>query len=195
MKLVVTAWLAALRRGRVRPEATMVLRRARVDGVAHLSVAITVEARVWSRVVRALAGAIAEAAQERTLGQVELVAGEPPIVGAFAARRDVAAARVVGALTAGAAHRRPTLWLSLSKGTYLAQTVDPERPFVAAPEAVADMVRSGRAVCALATDAAPRGGGVALGLELFAAPAEMRVLVRLARRHLAGVIPRRAITR
>ena len=191
----VTRLLAALRRGRGRPEPPSVLRRGRFGGVVHLSITITVEARAWGRVVRALAAAVAEAAQGRTLGQVELVAGEPPIVGAFAGRRDVAAARVFGALTAGAAHRRPTLWLSLGEGTYLAQAVDPERPFAAAPEAVAKIVRSGRAVCALVTDAAPRGGGVALGLDLFAAPAEMRVLVRLARCHLAGVVPRRATTR
>ena len=190
-----TALLAALGRGRGRPDTPIVLRRDRVDGVAHLFVAITVEARAWGRVVRAVAAAVAEAAVGRTLGQIGLVAGEPPIVGAFAARRDIAAARVVGALTAGAAHRRPTLWLILSKGTYLAQAVDPERPFAASPEAVADIVRRGCAVCALVTDAAPRGGGVALGLDLFSAPAEMRVLVRLARCHLAGVVPRRAITR
>jgi hypothetical protein len=195
LRLVVTAWLAALRRGRVRPLSPVAVRRKRVDGIAHLSATITVEARVWGRVVNAVAAAVAEAAVGRTLGQVELVAGEPPIVGAFAARRDVAAARVVGSLTAGAGHRRPTLWLSLSEGTYLAQAVDPERPFAASPEAVAAIVGKGRAVHALVTDATPCGGGVALGLELFAAPAEIRVLVRLARRHLGGVLPRRAASR
>jgi hypothetical protein len=191
----VTALLAALRRGTARPGPPSVLRRGRLGGVVHLSVTITAEPRAWGRVVRALAAAIAEAAQGRTLGQVALVTGEPPIVGVFRGRKDVAAARVVGALTAGAAHRRPTLWLSLSEGTYLAQAVDPERPFVAAPEVVADIVRKGQAVCALVTDAAPCSGAVALVLEVFAAPAEMRVLLRLASRHLADVMPRRAITR
>ena len=133
-----------------------------------------------------MAGAIAEGGAGHTLGQVTIVAGEPPLLASFAPRRDVVASRVVAALTAGAAHRRPVVWLALRDGVFLADAVDPERPFDASEDALATVVRSGRATHAVLTEAAPRaGGGVALHFAVYAPPSGLPALLRLARRYLA----------
>jgi hypothetical protein len=150
---------------------------------------LAVAAGRWPGVARSLAAAVAEAAQGSTLGHASLVAGEPPIVASFAGRRDVVAPRVLAALTAGEAHRRPALWVRLAPGAYLAEALDPELPLVPGAAEVAALVRGGRATAALLTAAAPHRGDVALRLELYAPPVAARALLRIARRHLAPVRP------
>jgi hypothetical protein len=164
-------------------------RREMLAGIVRLHATLAVAAGGWPGVARALAGGVAEATVGSTLGEAALVAGEPPIVAAFAGRRDVVAPRVFAALTAGEAHRRPVLWLRLAPGAYLAEALDPEVPFAAGPAEVAAMVRGGRATAALLAAAAPHGGDVALRLELYAPPAAARELLRLARRHLPPMRP------
>jgi hypothetical protein len=188
----VTAWLAALRRDRVQRRGANELRRERLGGVALLSATITVERGLWPALARAVAAAVAAAAG-RTLGRAEIVTGEPPILASFGVRRDVVASRVVSSLTSGGAHRRPTLWLALNDGVYLAGAVDPDVPLVATPETVAAIVRSGRAARALLTDSMPAGGGVVLRLEVYAWPSDLRRLLRSARGHFAAEAERASV--
>jgi hypothetical protein len=184
----VTALLRRWRQGMapgVAPELRVDLRRRRLGGVACVAGEIEATAARWGEVVRAVAGAVCDGVGVHTVGQVTIVDREPPLLASFAPRRDVVASRVVAALTAGAAHRRPVLWLALSEGLFLAEAVDPERPFEASPDAVAAVIRSRRAVHAVLTDAASRSGRVVLRFALYAPPRAAPALVRLARRHLA----------
>jgi len=163
------------------------LRRGKIRAVGRLEGEIAVPAARWGEVARAIAAAVADASAGRTLGEVAVVEGEPPILASFRARRDVVANRVLAALTAGAGHRRPTLWLALNDGVFLGSAVDPERPFELAAESLAAIVRGGLVAHALTADAAPRAGGVALRFDIFAPPSSLRALLRTARRHLGTV--------
>ena len=155
--------------------------------MGHLSGEIEAAASLWPEVARGVASAVAAAPGGRTLGEVGVVTGEAPILASFGARRDLVAARVLAALTAGASHRRPTVWLALHDGVYLASAVDPDRAFALEAERLAAIVRSGLATQVIAGEATPRSGHILLRLDAYAAPAALRALLHTARRQLGAV--------
>jgi hypothetical protein len=181
--------LLGARRGHTGGDRLVVrVRRSRHGSVLRLEAALQVPPGRWADVANAFAAVVAEvAATHGALGRVGIVAGEPPILAVFRPRRDVVAGQVRDALTAGASHRRPHLWLALPDGTYLAEAVDPDLPFAASSESVAAIVARGRAVHALLAEARPDRRGVALTLALYSSPGGVRSSLRVARRLLAAL--------
>jgi len=133
-----------------------------------------------------LAALVAEGAASigLTLGWVGVVAGEEPVLVALAPRRDLVAPRFRDALTSGAAHRRPNLWLTLAPGTYLASVVDPLRPFSGGHAEILSLVRAGGARHALASGLTAGPAGVRITLALYAPRPELTRLLSLARKGL-----------
>lgn len=86
-------------------------------------------------VAEALGGAAGETAERLglDLGLVGIVDGEEPVLTTMRPRRGDVAERLVRELLAGESHRRPTLWLALRRGAYLAEAVDPWQPFRLTP--------------------------------------------------------------
>ncbi|NCO69372.1 MAG: hypothetical protein GW878_02475, partial [Acidobacteria bacterium] len=62
-----------------------------------------------------------------SVGWVGLPLGEPPLLLAMAAHRDLVAARVVATMAGGRLGAIPHLWLALAPGVFLGQVVDPDR--------------------------------------------------------------------
>ncbi len=135
---------------------------------------------------QALAALVAEGAASigLTVGWVGVVAGEEPVLVALAPQRDLVAPRFRDALTSGAAHRRPNVWLTLAPGTYLASVVDPLRPFSGSHAEVLALVRGGGARHALASGLTAGPEGVRITLALYAPRPELIRLLSLARKGL-----------
>ena len=147
--------------------------------------------------IEALAAVVAEgvASIALTVGWVGVVAGEEPVLVALAPARDLVAPRFRDALAAGQAHRRPSVWLTLPPGRYLAAVVDPYRPFGGGREEVAAIVRGGGAVHALTSRLGAGPAGVRISLVLYAARPEARRLLRMARNGLRELSGWRAASR
>jgi hypothetical protein len=170
-------------RGEPRPLRT---RRSRYGTVACLEIETDIPAASWSAVAAKLAAAVAEIAEgHATLARVGIVPGEPPVLAAYRPRRDIVAILFRDALTAGATHRRPHLWLGMPPGVYLASAVDPDTPFAASPEALAGIIASGGALQALLAETTARRVGVRLKLAFYATPGGVRSSLRAARRILS----------
>lgn len=135
---------------------------------------------------QALAAPVAEGAASigLTVGWVGIVPDEEPVLVALAPQRDLVAPRFRDALTSGATHRRPNLWLTLAPGTYLASAVDPFRPFSGDHVEILSLVRSGRARHALASRLTTGPAGVRITLGLYAERLELIRLLSLARNSL-----------
>ncbi len=180
---LLTRWLGARRGGVDGDKLAVRVRRSRHGGVVCLESTLLAPAGRWPDVASLLSAAVAEIAEQHgSLGRVGIVVGEPPVLAVFRPRRDLVAGLVRDALTAGATHRRPTLWLALPAGVYLAEAVDPDLPFAAAPAVVAAIVAGGRAAHALLTEANPAQVGVALRLALYSSPGGVRSSLGVARR-------------
>lgn len=178
--------LARLLIGRPRLRARLNVSHSRPGRCAAGS--IEVPAERWPEIVRAVAAAVVEVATGwPTLGQVTVVAGEEPVLLAVRSRPDLIAGRVVAALTSGAAHRRPTLWLALPAGRFLGDLVDPDRPFSASPVEITALVGEGRCALALLTDVEAVPTAITLRFELYGAPSRLRGALRSARRCLAAL--------
>ena len=180
--------VAAWRRRRGGPDVglTVSSRRERRDGVNVLVTEIDSPLSRAGELVEALAAVAADGAASigLTVGWVGVVAGEEPVLVALAPARDLVAPRFRDALAAGQAHRRPTVWLTLRPGRYLASVVDPYRPFGGGREEVAAIVRGAGAVHALTSRLGPGPAGVRISLALYAARPELRRLLRMARNGL-----------
>jgi hypothetical protein len=164
------------------------VQRRRLDTVACLEGELLVPVSLWAGVANALASAVAELAEGHgALARIGIVAGEPPVLTVFGPRRDIVAGQVRDALTAGATHRRPTVWLTLPAGVYLASVIDPGAPFAAPPEVLAEVVAAGKARHAVATEAVPHSGGVALRVAIYSTLGGVRLALSLARKALASL--------
>lgn len=141
----------------------------------------------FAEVARTVSGAVAEGASriDRTVGCVGIVPGEEPVLVALAPRRDVVAARVLAALSGGAAHRRPELWLTLPPGAYLGNVVDPYAPFEAGEAAILGMLRDRGVGHALLAEVLVGPANVRIVLTLYAPLPDLKKLFTLARRALA----------
>jgi len=136
------------------------LRRVRRGAVTALVVEFRVPRVQAGRLIDALCGAAAAAMAPEGLdvAAVGLVPGEAPRLFVCAPRRDLIASAVETRLTANPAHRIPTLWLLLQRGTYLAEVVEPHAPLDFDDALVGRWIVSGSvAAAALATvEPAPR---------------------------------------
>lgn len=161
-------------------------RRTAAGAVSCVRFEIEVSVSRAGEVAEALAALVAEGAASTglTVGWAGVVAGEEPVLVALAPRRDLVAPRFRDALTGGAAHRRPNLWLTLAPGTYLASVVDPLRPFSGGHAEVLALVRGGRARHALASELTAGPEGVRITLAIYAPRPELIRLLSLARNGL-----------
>jgi hypothetical protein len=127
------------------------LRLTRVDSVPVVEATLDLPSSRFAEVAAALAGVAAGRAASlgAPLGCVAVRQGEEPSLTAIAARRDLVGERMLRDLMAGEAHRVPTLWLVLNKGTFLAEVIDPYATFAGTHAAIAGLVGAGRAVAAL----------------------------------------------
>jgi len=164
------------------------VRRRALAAVACLDCDLQVPAKRWGEVVTVFAAAVAEISEGNgALAQVGIVADEAPVMLVFRLRRDLVASQVRDALTAGATHRRPTLWLTLPAGVYLATVIDPDAPFAASPEVITAIVAAGKVRHALLAEARPRAGGVVLRLALYSTSGGVRSAFRAARRVMSAL--------
>lgn len=165
------------------------VRRRRLGAVVCLELELEAPAARWGEVATAVSDALVAVlapGEPATVGRAGIVAGEPPILAAFSARREVVGPLLRDALTAGATHRRPHLWLLLPPGVYLAAAVDPYRPLEPTPESLATIVAAGAARLALVSEAVAGDAGVVLRLVLYGSPGGVRSAFRLVRRALGA---------
>jgi hypothetical protein len=191
--LAVTAPIVALRRhAAVRRRGARVLlalARTSFGELGRVRCELDVPGRRLAEIVEALSGVVAEAAATvaLTVGCVGIVPDEEPVLVALAPQRDLVAGRIRWALGAGDAHRLPQLWLTLARGTYLAQVVDPYVPFLADEGVILGLLRQGRVAHALLTEVFPDPVSVRIVLSLYAPRPFLRTLFSMARRELGGL--------
>jgi hypothetical protein len=127
----IEAWrrrTGARRRG---SDLIVAVRRSRFGAVNRVAIDLDAPNSRWVEVAGAVSAMLAEsaAALDHTIGCVGIVSGEEPILLALAPRRDLVAARAMTVLTSAGPHRCPQLWLTLPRGGFLAQVVDPDVAF------------------------------------------------------------------
>jgi len=135
-----------------------------------------------------LAGIIASIGM--TVGVVGVVAGEEPVLTAFAPMRDLIAPRIRDALGGGTAHLRRHLWLTLPGGTYLASVVNPYLPFEGSAEEVAGLLRAGLVAQAFSGRMKVGPAGARFELDAYARRPDLRKLLSLVRNDPAEVVDR-----
>ncbi len=185
----VVAWrrrAAVVRRG---DRVAVTIRRGGAGAFARLLCEFDVPAHRLGEVAGSLAGAVAEGAHwvGATVGCVGIVAGDEPVLVALAPVRDVVAARVRESLERGEAHRRPELWVTLPRGRYLAQVVDPYAPFAGNEAEIVKLLRMTSVGHVLRTEVTGGAVSVAIVLTLYAPRPDLRKLFTLARRVLADL--------
>jgi hypothetical protein len=191
------AWLLLLRRRRGDAAGTKVRvswSRRRIGGVVRLGCDVDAPPARGAAAGAAVAAAVAEAAAALglTVGSVGIVPGEEPRLVALAPRRDLIAPAVLEALAWHGGYPPSHLWMALAPGTYLAELVDPYRPFAPGDDVVAELVRSGGVRCALTTDRSGGAGAFRIRLGLYCSPSDLGTLVGFARTGLDGVRGRTA---
>jgi len=131
--------------------------RRRRGGAAWLAVSFDVPAERSAELARSLAAAVAAAlaASGATVGIVGVVAGEAPLLGALAPRREVLAESFFRTLVAGGRQLRPSVWLALAPGLHLAQAVRPDAGFSGSDKEIEALVAAGHASAGLRVDVAP----------------------------------------
>jgi hypothetical protein len=143
----------------------------------------------FGELVEAISGAVAEGASwaGRTVGCVGIVPGDEPVLVALAPGRDVVAARVRGTLDRGEAHRFPELWLTLPRGRYLAQLVNPYAVFAGDEASILALLRQREVGLVLRMEVVPGVASSRIVLTLYAPRPDLRKLFTLARRVLAEI--------
>ena len=164
------------------------------DGLVELWCTLDVPFQRLAAVAEALGGAVGEVAERLgcDLGVVGVVETEEPLLATLRPRQGDVAERFVRNLLAGESHRRPQLWLALTPGSYLAEAIDPYRPFrlvageLPSPLRQPALVRAGLLATRHDDPASCR-----LEFRLYAPVSELRRIVAASRPWLADVVDRR----
>ena len=171
------------------------LTRRHHAGLSELRCVVDVPFQRLVAVAEALAGAAGEVAEGLgcDLGVVGIVDREEPLLTTLRPRRGDVAERFVRNLLAGVHHRHPHLWLVLTPGCYLAETLDPYRPFLVTSGGLPSPLRRPGAVRAgLLVTREDDAASCRLEMTLYAPVSESRRIVAAVRRSLVDVVGGRA---
>jgi hypothetical protein len=170
------------------------LTRRRHRGLVELRCRFDVPFQQLAVVTEALAGAAGEAAEALglDLGLVGVVDRDEPLLTTLRPRRGDVAERFVRNLLAGESHRYPQLWLLLTPGSYLAEAVDPYRPFLVTRGDLPSPLRRPKLVRAgLLVTREDDAASCRLELALYAPVSDLRRIVGLVRPWLIEIVGRR----